>query len=270
MDFALDSGKIQRTLAWGRTQRPDAVSSTYTIVADSLDILMPAQVVRDVWAFRGARATTRPDTTVTEDDWMTGDTLHAVFLPPDTARAGSLARRDSGAARDSGATRKQRLERLLSFGRARALYHVTDDAKPGERPGVNYNRGSRIAIRMREGKVHTVDVVGQVDGVYLEPFTRRTRRRFGGCARPSAGRHDRHASPAVVQRFGGGPAAPSAADAPVTAPDLLAHLRSRDPSLCLAVAGLLRTADETGAATVRRARRRVPRRLPRGAAARGG
>jgi lipopolysaccharide export system ATP-binding protein len=34
----------------------------------------------------------------------------------------------------------------------------------------------------------------------------------------------------------------------VTAPDLLAHLRSRDPSLCLAVAGLLRTVDETGAA----------------------
>jgi lipopolysaccharide export system ATP-binding protein len=35
----------------------------------------------------------------------------------------------------------------------------------------------------------------------------------------------------------------------MTAPDLLGHLRSRDPSLCLAVAGLLRTADETGAAT---------------------
>ena len=167
MDFALDSGKIQRTLAWGHTRRPDAVSSTYTIVADSLDIFMPAQVVRDVWAFRGARATTRPDTTVTEDDWMTGDTLHAVFLPPDTARA------DSGATRDSGTTRKQQLERLLSFGRARALYHLTDDAKPTEPPGVNYNRGSRIAIRMREGKVHTVDVVGQVDGVYLEPIPSR-------------------------------------------------------------------------------------------------
>ena len=35
----------------------------------------------------------------------------------------------------------------------------------------------------------------------------------------------------------------------MTAPDLLAHLRSRDPSLCLAVAALLRTADEGGAAT---------------------
>jgi lipopolysaccharide export system ATP-binding protein len=35
----------------------------------------------------------------------------------------------------------------------------------------------------------------------------------------------------------------------MTAPDILAHLRSRDPSLCLAVAGLLRLADETGAAT---------------------
>jgi hypothetical protein len=167
MDIALDSGKIQRTLAWGRHRRPDAVASAYTIVADSLDILMPAQVVRDVWAFRGARATTRPDSAVTEDDWMTGDTLHAVFLPPDTARADS-----AGAARDSGGTGKQRLERLLSFGRARALYHITDDTKPADRPGVSYNRGSRIAIRMREGKVHTVDVVGQVDGVYLEPYTR--------------------------------------------------------------------------------------------------
>lgn len=173
MDFALDSGKIQRTLAWGHTRRPDAVSNTYTIVADSLDILMPAQVVRDVWAFRSARATTRSDSTVVEDDWMTGDTLHAVFLPPDTARAGSAVTRDSGAVRDSGATRKQRLERLHSFGHARALYHVTDDAKPTERPGVNYNRGARIAIRMRNGKVNTVDVVGLVDGVYLEPFTRR-------------------------------------------------------------------------------------------------
>jgi hypothetical protein len=174
MDIALDSGKIQRTLAWGRSRRPDAVSSTYTIVADSLDILMPAQVIRDVWAFRGARATTRPDSTVVEEDWMTGDTLHAVFLPPDAARTDSTVPRDSGAAPDSGATRKQRLERLQSFGRARALYHVTDDAKPTERPGVNYNRGSRIAIRMRDGKVHTVDVVGLVDGVYLEPFTPRS------------------------------------------------------------------------------------------------
>ena len=39
---------------------------------------------------------------------------------------------------------------------------------------MNYNRGSRIAIRMRDGKVHTVDVVGQVDGVYQEPVARRT------------------------------------------------------------------------------------------------
>lgn len=173
MYFALDSGKIQRTLAWGRSRRPDAVSSTYTIVADSLDILMPAQVIRDVWAFRGARATTRPDSTVVEEDWMTGDTLHAVFLPADTARTDFSEPQDSGAVRDSGATRKQRLEALHSFGSARALYHVTDEAKPAERPGVNYNRGSRIAIRMRNGKVHTVDVVGLVDGVYLEPIPRR-------------------------------------------------------------------------------------------------
>jgi len=38
----------------------------------------------------------------------------------------------------------------------------------GER-GINYSRGNRIQIAMREGKVRVVDIVGQVDGIYLEP-----------------------------------------------------------------------------------------------------
>lgn len=162
LDLSLDSNRIQRTQAWGRTRRPDAVSGTYTIVADSLDVHMPEQVMREVWAFGRARATTRPDSTVTEDDWMTGDTLHAVFTERDPS------------GQDSTGRRKQELRRLTSFGSARSLYHVVDEQRRDERPGINYSRGQRIEIAMRSGKVSTVDVVGHVDGVYLEPFTRRT------------------------------------------------------------------------------------------------
>jgi hypothetical protein len=36
--------------------------------------------------------------------------------------------------------------------------------------GISYSRGQRIQIAMRERKVRTVDIVGQVDGVYLEPL----------------------------------------------------------------------------------------------------
>ncbi len=161
LDMALDSGKIQRAQAWGRTRRPDAVSGSYTVVADSLDILMPGQMMRETWGFGHGRATDRPDSTVTEDDWMVGDTLHAEFIPPDSLVP------------DSAGRKKQQIRSLTSHGSARALYHIVDDAHKDLLPGVNYSRGTRIAIAMRRGKVGTVDVVGQVDGVYLEPAPRR-------------------------------------------------------------------------------------------------
>ena len=161
LDLALDSSRVERALAWGRTRRPYATSESYRILADSLDIVMPAQVMREVWAFGNGRATTRPDSTVDEDDWMTGDTLHAVFEPRDSAAGDSTARG------------RQELSRLTALGAARSLYHVVDEQHRDERPGVNYSRGRRIEIAMRAGKVATVDVVGQVDGVYLEPIRRR-------------------------------------------------------------------------------------------------
>ncbi len=175
IDAALDSGKVQRAQAWGRTHRPDALSGTYTIVADSLDLLMPRQVMREMRGYGNGRATNRPDSTVTEDDWMVGDTLHATFAPADSgaaprARADSAAR--DSAARDSTARPKTELRRLTSRGKARALYHVVDEAHRDLLPAINYSRGQRIAIAMASGKVATVDVVGQVEGVYLEPAPR--------------------------------------------------------------------------------------------------
>jgi len=176
LDMALDSGKIQRAQAWGRTHRPDAVSGSYTVVADSLDILMPGQMMRETWGFGHGRATDRPDSSVTEDDWMVGDTLHAEFVPADSLAA------------DSAGRKKQELRRLTSHGSARALYHIVDDAHKDLPPGINYSRGTRIAIAMRQGKVGTVDVVGQVDGVYLEPAPRRPATDSTRAASDSTGR----------------------------------------------------------------------------------
>ncbi len=160
--LTLDSGKVQLAEAWGgkgeaegRARRPRAVSGRHTIVADSLDIHMPGQQVRLVWAFGRARTTTR-DSGSTAEDWLAGDSLRADFA----------ARRDSA----TGKSRSE-LEHLTSFGTAQALYHVepSDTAGTGGRKAVDYSRGRRIDIALANSKVQTVDVVGQVDGVYLEP-----------------------------------------------------------------------------------------------------
>jgi hypothetical protein len=181
LDMALDSGKVQRAQAWGKTKRPDALSGVHTIVADSLDIHMPAQIVRLVWAYGHARTTSR-DTTVrdttarnttvrdttahdttakvaaplfrADEDWLTGDTLRADFA----------------VVVDSGGAKKSELDHLTSFGSARALYHVENSDHPGGPKGVNYARARRIDIAMKQSKVATVDFVGKADGVYLEPL----------------------------------------------------------------------------------------------------
>ena len=191
LDMALDSGKVQRAQAWGKTRRPDALSGVNTITADSLDIHMPAQLVRLVWAYGHARTTSRDttlrdttaghtpardttvraapprDTTVhdttarvaaplirADEDWLTGDTLRADF----------------GVVTDSSGAKKSQLDHLTSFGSAHALYHVDNSDHPDQPKGVNYSRGRRIDIALQRSKVSTVDVVGKVDGIYLEPL----------------------------------------------------------------------------------------------------
>jgi hypothetical protein len=154
LDMQIDSGQVQRAQAWGRGSRPVAVSGENTIVADSLDIHMPGQLVRLVWAYGRGRASSQPDSTAPdrEEDWLSGDTLRANFAAPDT-----------------GASRRSELEHLTAFGSARAFYHSENQRDARGPRGVSYSRGLRIDIALRETKVNTVDIVGMVDGVYLEP-----------------------------------------------------------------------------------------------------
>ena len=154
LDMALDSGKIQRAQAWGDERRPVATSALSRITADSLDIQMPGQQMRMVWAFGRARATSKPDSAAAEDDWLSGDTLRADFAQ----------------VRDSTGRESSEIEHVTAFGAARAFYHVANEQDSLGPPGINYSRGERIRIAMRERRVRTVDIVGEVDGLYLEPL----------------------------------------------------------------------------------------------------
>jgi hypothetical protein len=196
LDLALDSGKVQRAQAWGKTRRPNAVSGVQTIDADSLDIHMPAQIVRLVWAYGHARTTSRDttvrDTTVRDttvrattvrdttvrDTTVRNPTVHDTIakVAPPLFRAdedwltGDTLRADFAVVIDSAGAKKSDLHHLTSFSSAHALYHVANDQHPECPRGINYSRGRRIDIAMKESKVSTVDVVGKTDGVYLEPL----------------------------------------------------------------------------------------------------
>jgi hypothetical protein len=165
LDMAIDSNRVERAQAWGRRRRATAISERNTITADSLDILMPRQVLSLVWGYGQGHALSAPDTTApdSEPDWLSGDTLRARF-----------ARRADSVATDTSRARSE-IEHVTAFGKARAYYHVDNEREEGGPRGISYARGRRIDIALREARVRTVDVVGLVDGIYLEPMSRAQR-----------------------------------------------------------------------------------------------
>jgi len=177
LDLAIDSGKVQRAQVWGRTRRATAVSARSTITADSLDISMPHQLVKVVWGYGRARAVSRPDSTApdSEPDWMVGDTLRANFAQrpavPDTGAAADTGAADTAVAAADTTHLRTEIEHVTAFSAARAYYHVDNDRERGGPRAISYARGRRIDIALRHSKVRTVNVVGQVDGIYLEPLS---------------------------------------------------------------------------------------------------
>ncbi len=149
VEFDVANNQIQGGRAWTDTARARAISTTYTILADSLAIDAPGQRLTELRGFRRATATSLPDSTRTESDWMSGDTLLARF--------------------DTTALGQRILSRLTAHGNAKAFYHVPDPDRPAGPPGVSYSRGQRIAARFTLVGLDRVDIVGQSDGLYLAP-----------------------------------------------------------------------------------------------------
>lgn len=163
IDLRIRADSLERAFAWGPS-RAHATSPTQNMIADSLDVHMPGQRVREVRALRNAFAEGRADSVAFHADttnWLRGDTIVAYFdtLPPvDTAKGPAI-------------------RKLVSTDSAKAFYNIAPKDTSLHRPAINYVEGRVITINFEEQKVASIAVDGKVSGIYLEPSADTTRTR---------------------------------------------------------------------------------------------
>ena len=153
--------------------RPSAYAEDLTLVADSIEVLSPAQTLRALTAVGTARVVAVRADSADEDtpeiarsDWMEGDTIVANFLPPSPGRGGGTGPRAAGRAL---------LETLVAAGNARSLYRVPPDTTiapdehPTGPPPLHWTQGERITMHLADGEVIRMVVEGQTVGYHFEP-----------------------------------------------------------------------------------------------------
>jgi hypothetical protein len=153
VEFSLFDGAIQGGTAWGDSTRSTAESDAYTLIADSLVVDAPDQELTEVRGYGLARALSSRDSADTDPDWVAGDTVVARF--------------------DTTATGQRVLVELEATGNAQAFYRIYDPLQVDVPPDINYSRGSRILASFAAFGVRQVDVVGEADGVHVEPVPQR-------------------------------------------------------------------------------------------------
>lgn len=149
----LNNRKLDQTLAWGDSIRPNAKSPAYAMRADSLALDTPGQQLKEVRGFGAAWLGGTIDSASKQRDWIRGDTVVANFVQ-----------------RDSAGTARAALSRIVARKGAQS-YHLDPNAKYPDRPSINYARGDVIVMTMspaERGGVDRVDIRGQVDGIQLE------------------------------------------------------------------------------------------------------
>jgi len=157
IDLRVANDLLQRAIAWGPS-RARAASASQRIVADSIDVDMPNQRIREMHATRGAVAEGRPDSTQFRADtldWMRGDLI--------------VARFDTLAAADTGAKGAARLRELVALGNAKSYHHLAAADSAVRLPAINYVIGREIIVDFQEQRVAKVTVIDKAAGVYLEP-----------------------------------------------------------------------------------------------------
>ncbi len=166
IDMRVANDLLQHAIAWGSSRKQaHAVSPGQSMMADSLDILMPNQRVQTVRALRSAYTESAPDSTrfrTTEHDWLRGDTIVALF--------------DSLAPIDTTRNPPMRLITASSVNpEAKAYYHLAASDTAIRIPAISYVSGRRIALQFANRRVSTVTVRDSVAGIYLEPAPIRPR-----------------------------------------------------------------------------------------------
>lgn len=153
--------------------RPVASAEDFELTADSLELTAPAEVVERILAVGQARSVSHardslnveglPD--IARFDWLEGDTIVVTLRPvPDSARA-EADTTDGGA---------YEVERIVARVGARSLYRLPPEDSTAvagvDAPALHYVIGDEITIVMNEGEVEAMEVVGQTQGVHLEPL----------------------------------------------------------------------------------------------------
>jgi hypothetical protein len=194
-----DSGTVQRLIAVGASRdarraaaakqpstanqgeaavRPAAakqattVSVDFTLIADSIDALAPAQKLQEVNAVGDAYAERAPDSLdatlpdLIKRDWLRGDTVRAFFVEaPDSIKA-RRAQTDS-----TGFDRV--LERMIALGGAQpatAIFRLRDQNDTTKKVQVNYIAARKITTFFKEGSLYDVNAEGEIKGIYLQPI----------------------------------------------------------------------------------------------------
>ena len=151
----LEARQVVQTLAWGKVPRPQALADDYQVRGDSLAVDTPKEQLRELRAFRNAGVGFKPDSGKGERDYLTGDSIIGRFVQRSTATGP-----------------KSSLQQLEARHNAASFYRMGGTGNPGGRPTLNYARAMKILLIMLVGdsiKVDRVEMVGQVDGMQLQP-----------------------------------------------------------------------------------------------------
>jgi len=154
--------------------RPHAISNLQDIQADSLVLDLPDQILTEGRGFGHTFSASRHDSSVavTFEDCTTAkqDCMLTCLGPDVNCIAGDTLTARWVSEPDSSGTPRNRIQRIIARGAARAVTHLTgrpDSTDTG--PALNYSRGKVIDIALKQSRIDRVQVSGQADGVHLEP-----------------------------------------------------------------------------------------------------
>jgi hypothetical protein len=170
IDLRVRNDLLQRAFAWSSINRAHVVSPSQNMVADSLDVLMPAQELQNVRALRKAFAQGRPDTSKFKvsapdtTDWLRGDTIVAHF--------------DTAARTPKDTSKTPRIRQLVAIGHASSLYHLSPSDTTQHKASLNYVTARDITVTFDTAtKVATVTTIDSVSGIFIEAKADTTARR---------------------------------------------------------------------------------------------
>jgi hypothetical protein len=162
IDLRVNEDVLERAMAWG-PKRATAKSPTQNLLADSIDVLMPGQRVREIRAVRKAYAEAKPDSVrfradSGDMDWLRGSTIIAYFdtVPP----------------RDT--TQSARIRQMVAIDTAAAYYHRPPSDSTCRKPIIVYTTGKRITANFNEQGMDSVIVQTADQGVTAEPICAKT------------------------------------------------------------------------------------------------